>query len=119
MNTKILEKTVHFFNVDLADDIPTQGYPKISETAVCTCLFLKIQQNSHERTCTVVCFQPATFNVIGKETPAYIAFCEFCEFFQESFYYGKPPANWVFFKNFTKNGDPAFYILYYYNKEVS
>ena len=37
MNTKILEKTVHFFNVDLAEDISTQGYPKISEAAVRTC----------------------------------------------------------------------------------
>ena len=28
MNTKMLEKTVHFFNVDLAEDIPRQGYPR-------------------------------------------------------------------------------------------
>ena len=42
----MLEKTVHFFNVDLAEDISTPGYPKISEAAVCTCTsawwFLKI-----------------------------------------------------------------------------
>ena len=37
MNIKMLEKNVHFFNVDLAEDISTQGYPKISEAAVCTC----------------------------------------------------------------------------------
>ena len=37
MNTKMLEKTVYFFNVDLAEDISTQGYPKISEAAVRTC----------------------------------------------------------------------------------
>ena len=37
MNTKMLEKTVHFFNVDLAEDISSQGYPKISEAAVCIC----------------------------------------------------------------------------------
>ena len=28
MNTKMLEKTVHFFNVDLVEDIPRQGYPR-------------------------------------------------------------------------------------------
>ena len=33
---KILEKTVHFFNADLAD-IPTWAYPNISEAAVHTC----------------------------------------------------------------------------------
>ena len=37
MNIKMLEKNVHFFNVDLAEDISTQGYPKISEAAVSTC----------------------------------------------------------------------------------
>ena len=37
MNIKMLEKNVHFFNVDLAEDISTQGYPKISEAAVRTC----------------------------------------------------------------------------------
>ena len=37
MNTKILEKKVHFFIVDLAEDISTQGHPKISEAAVRTC----------------------------------------------------------------------------------
>ena len=37
MNTKMLEKTVHFFNVDLAEDISTPGYLKISEAAVRTC----------------------------------------------------------------------------------
>ena len=33
----MLEKTVHFFNADLAEDISRQGYPKISEAAVHTC----------------------------------------------------------------------------------
>ena len=33
----MLEKTVHFLNADLAKDIPTWGYPNISEAAVCTC----------------------------------------------------------------------------------
>ena len=37
MNTKMLEKTVHFFNVDLAEDISTYGFPKTSEAAVRTC----------------------------------------------------------------------------------
>ena len=87
MNTKMLEKTVHLFNVDLAEDISMQEYPKISEAAVCTCattqLFLKIQQNSQECTCARVSLQPATFKFMGKEMPAYIAFCEFCEIFQE------------------------------------
>ena len=36
MNTEMLEKTVHFLNVDLAEDISTQGYLKISEAAVRT-----------------------------------------------------------------------------------
>ena len=34
---------------------------------------------------TGVSFQPATLNVIGKETPAYIVFCEFCEIFRDTF----------------------------------
>ena len=42
----MLQKTVHFFNVHLAEDIFTLGYPKISEEAVRTCTttqsFLKI-----------------------------------------------------------------------------
>ena len=36
MNTKMLEKTVHFFNVHLPEDISTQEYPKISEAEVRT-----------------------------------------------------------------------------------
>ena len=28
MNTKMLEKTVHFFNVDPVEAIPRQGYPR-------------------------------------------------------------------------------------------
>ena len=80
-----MEKTVHFFNADLAEDIPTQRYPKISEAAVCTCtttqLFLKMQQISQECTCSVVSFQTATFDFIRKEMPAHITFCQFCENF--------------------------------------
>ena len=37
MNTKMLEKTVHFFNADLAEDISTKGYPKIPEAALRRC----------------------------------------------------------------------------------
>ena len=37
MNAKMLEKTVHFPNADLAEDISTPGYFKISEAAVRTC----------------------------------------------------------------------------------
>ena len=37
MNTKMLEKTVHLFNVDLAEDIFTWEYPKMFEVAVRTC----------------------------------------------------------------------------------
>ena len=37
MNTKMLDKTVHFFNKDLAEDTSMWVYPKISEAAVCTC----------------------------------------------------------------------------------
>ena len=89
MNTKILEKNVHFFNVDFAEDIPMQGYPKISDVAVRTCTtiksFLKTQQNSQKRTCTRVPFQPATFNFIGKETSTYIDFCQFCKVFKNTF----------------------------------
>ena len=32
----MLEITVHFFNVEIAEEISTQGYPKISEAAVHT-----------------------------------------------------------------------------------
>ena len=119
MNTKMLEKTVYFFNVDLAEDISTQGYPKISEAAVRTCTttqsFLKIQQNSQECTCTGVSFQPATFNFIGKETSTYIDFCEFCKNFQEHVYYRKPPANWFWFRILLKMENRHSY----YNKDIS
>ena len=37
MNVKLLEKTMHFPNAYLAEDIPTKGYTKISEAAVCAC----------------------------------------------------------------------------------
>ena len=81
----MVDKIVHFVNVDLAEDIPTQGYPKMSEAAVGTCTtkypFLKSLQNSKVRPCNGVFFQPATFNFIEKETLAYIAFCEFYEIF--------------------------------------
>ena len=33
----MLKKTVHVFNVDLAEDISTKGYPKILEAAARTC----------------------------------------------------------------------------------
>ena len=36
MNAKMQEKTMHFPNAYLAEDMPTKGYPKISEAAVCT-----------------------------------------------------------------------------------
>ena len=77
----MLEETVDIFNVDLAEEFSTQP-------------FLEISQNSQECTCTRDSFQPATFNLIGIETPAYIPFCELCEIFQEHSYYGEPPANW-------------------------
>ena len=35
MNAKMLKKTLHFPNAYLAEDIPTKGYSKISETVVC------------------------------------------------------------------------------------
>ena len=38
INTKMLKKTAHFFNVDFAEDISMYGYPKISEAAVRTCI---------------------------------------------------------------------------------
>ena len=78
----MLKKTVPVFNADLVEDTPTKGYPKISEAAVRTCAtkqFLKRYQNSQECTCTGVFFQPATFSFIEKQTPAYIAFYEFCD----------------------------------------
>ena len=119
MNTKMLEKTVHFFNVDLAEDISTPGYLKISEAAGRTCTttqwFLKIQQISQECTCTRVSFQPATFNFIGKETSTYIDFCEFCKNFQEHVYYRKPPANWFWFRILLKMENRHSY----YNKDIS
>ena len=119
MNTKMLEKTVHFLNLDFAEYISMQGYPKISEVAVRTCTatqsFLKIQQNSHKCTCTGVSFQPATFNFIAKETSTYIYFCEFCKDFQEHVYYRKPPANWFWFRILLKMENRHSY----YNKDIS
>ena len=99
----MLDKTVHFINVNLPEEIPTQGYPKMSEAAVPTCTtkqFFKILQNSQELICNGVFSQPATFNFIEKETPSDIAFCEFYEF-------KTPPANWFLKNNFTKNGEPT------------
>ena len=119
MNTKMLQKTVHFLNVDFAEDISMQAYPKISEVAVRTCTttqsFLKIQQNSQKCTCTGASFQPATFNFIGKETLTYIDFCEFCKKFQEHVYYRKTPANWFWFRMLLKLGNRHSY----YNKDIS
>ena len=37
MNIKMLDKTVHFLNEDLAVDTSMWVYSKISEAAVCTC----------------------------------------------------------------------------------
>ena len=37
MNAKMLEKTMHFSNAYLAEDIPTKGHAKKSEAAVCAC----------------------------------------------------------------------------------
>ena len=89
MNTKMLEKTVYFFNVDLAEDISTQGYPKISEAAVRTCTttqsFLKIQQNSQKCTCTRVSFEPAIFNFIGKSRRHIQISVSFVKFFRNTF----------------------------------
>ena len=96
MNTKMLEKTVHFFNVDLAEDTPKQGYPKISVAAVRICTtkqpFFKISQNSQECSRTRLSFQAATFTFLEKETPAYtsVSFADL--------YYGKHPVNWENFK---------------------
>ena len=105
MNTKLLQKTVHFFNVDFTENIPMQGYPKISE-AVRTCTttqsFLKIQQNTQKCTCTRVSFPPAIFNFIEKETSTYIDFCEFCKTFQEHVHYRKPPSNSFWFRILSK-----------------
>ena len=41
MNSKMLEKTVHFFNVDFAENISTQGYPKISKM----CYYIVVLKN--------------------------------------------------------------------------
>ena len=86
-----MEKALHFFNVNLVEDIPTQVYSKISEAAVRKCTttqsFLKNSQKLQECTCTRVSFQPRICNFIEKMTPTYIAFCEFCEIFQEHLYY--------------------------------
>ena len=38
INTKILEKTVHFFSVDVTEDTDKLGYPEISEATVRTCV---------------------------------------------------------------------------------
>ena len=119
MNTKMLEKTVHFLNVDFAEYISMQEYPKISEVAVRTCTttqsFLKIQQNSQKCTYTRVSFQPETFNFIGTETSTYINFCEFCKNFQEHVYYRRPPANWFWFRILLKMENRHSY----YNKDIS
>ena len=119
MNTKMLQKTVHFFNMDFAKYIYIQGYPKISEVAVRTCTttqsFLKIQQNSQKCTCTRVSFQPAIFNFIRKETSTYIDFCEFCKIFQEHVYYRKPPGNWFWFRILRKMENRHSY----YDKDIS
>ena len=77
----MLDKTVHFFNVDLAEDISRQeifqGIRRSSSHMYYYIVVLKKQ----ECTCTRVSFQPATFNFMGKETPGYIDFGEFCEMF--------------------------------------
>ena len=55
------EKTMHFPNAYLAEDIPTNGYPKTSEAAASTFstkqLLLNISQKSQENTSTGISFQ--------------------------------------------------------------
>ena len=79
----MLEETVYFLNLGFAEDIPIQGYFRISQAADCTFsteyLFLTILQNPQRNNCAGVSFQPATCNFIEKEKPTF--FCEFCKFF--------------------------------------
>ena len=87
----------------------------MSQAAVRTCTatesFLKNLQNSQERTSTKASFQPATFDLIGKETPAYIAFFEFCEIFLGTLSWLKTILQTGFWNgNFTKNGEPIFFL---------
>ena len=59
-------------------------------------LLLKISQNPQENTCTRGSFlaklQVEACNFIKKETLAQVFFCEFCEIFKKTFFYGTPPV---------------------------
>ena len=50
---------MHFLNVDLAKGIPSLGYPKKSEEAVCACstkyMFLKIHRKHQHRSLFSTC----------------------------------------------------------------
>ena len=74
-------KPVHFFNVDLAEDISRQEVFQGIRSSSSHMYYYIVVLKKQECTCTRVSFQPATFNFMGKETPGYIDFVEFCEIF--------------------------------------
>ena len=53
-------------------------------------VFLKVSQNSQEKTCARVSFlitlQSSTCNFIKKETMAQVLSCEFCEIFENTYF---------------------------------
>lgn len=59
-------------------------------------MFLKNFQNSLENTCAetflLIKLQASAHNLIKKETPAQIFFCEFCKIFQHTCFYRPPPG---------------------------
>ena len=73
---------MHFFNVDLAEGILHRDIPRFQKQQFAMYYYIVVLKNLAKITgMHLVSFQPPTFNFIGKETPTYIAFCEFCEIF--------------------------------------
>ena len=93
----MLEKTVHFLNVDFAEYISMQEYPKISEVAVRTCttsttnLAKLTEMHLHRSlfsTCNLQLHRKGDVDI----------YVDFCKNFQEHVCYRKPPANWFWFR---------------------
>ena len=85
MSAKILKKTVHFHNMDLAGDTLRRDIPRYQKQQFVHVLLKsrskRLRKIHYNAPAPESFFQPATCNFIEKETSAYIFFREFCEIF--------------------------------------
>ena len=89
MNTKILEKTVHFFNMDLADISLRKHILRYWKQQFAHVL-LHIRS---EKSCKTASYAPFQFATLLKKRQRDIGICIFCEFVEiswEHLHYEKP-----------------------------